>query len=101
MFFCMKLLEETGICVVPGSGFGQREGTFHFRWVLGGTGMGSGLEVGGSQVEEGLGSHHGAGSPPRDPCPHLGGGRGGGCKVWGGYGEKGATWVPNGLGAGW
>ncbi|NXO55213.1 ALAT2 aminotransferase, partial [Aramus guarauna] len=28
MFFCMKLLEETGICVVPGSGFGQREGTF-------------------------------------------------------------------------
>ncbi|NXG89024.1 ALAT2 aminotransferase, partial [Stercorarius parasiticus] len=23
MFFCMKLLEETGICVVPGSGFGQ------------------------------------------------------------------------------
>ncbi|NXH84921.1 ALAT2 aminotransferase, partial [Edolisoma coerulescens] len=32
MFFCMRLLEETGICVVPGSGFGQREGTFHFRW---------------------------------------------------------------------
>ncbi|NXS64142.1 ALAT2 aminotransferase, partial [Brachypteracias leptosomus] len=31
MFFCMKLLDETGICVVPGSGFGQREGTFHFR----------------------------------------------------------------------
>ncbi|XP_054043592.1 alanine aminotransferase 2-like [Rissa tridactyla] len=26
MFFCMKLLEETGICVVPGSGFGQRRG---------------------------------------------------------------------------
>lgn len=31
MFFCMSLLEETGICVVPGSGFGQREGTYHFR----------------------------------------------------------------------
>uniref|UniRef100_A0A8C3P0B1 alanine transaminase n=1 Tax=Cyanoderma ruficeps TaxID=181631 RepID=A0A8C3P0B1_9PASS len=30
MFYCMKLLEETGICVVPGSGFGQREGTYHF-----------------------------------------------------------------------
>ncbi|XP_015680458.1 alanine aminotransferase 2-like [Protobothrops mucrosquamatus] len=30
MFFCLRLLEETGICVVPGSGFGQREGTFHF-----------------------------------------------------------------------
>lgn len=40
MFFCLKLLEETGICVVPGSGFGQREGTFHFRWVLGALGGG-------------------------------------------------------------
>jgi aspartate/methionine/tyrosine aminotransferase len=29
--YCMRLLEETGICVVPGSGFGQRPGTFHFR----------------------------------------------------------------------
>ncbi|XP_064910757.1 alanine aminotransferase 1 isoform X2 [Columba livia] len=33
-FFCMRLLEETGICVVPGSGFGQREGTFHFRMTI-------------------------------------------------------------------
>ena len=31
MFYCMKMLEETGICLVPGSGFGQREGTYHFR----------------------------------------------------------------------
>ncbi|XP_066451712.1 alanine aminotransferase 2-like [Eleutherodactylus coqui] len=31
MFYCMRLLEETGICVVPGSGFGQRDGTYHFR----------------------------------------------------------------------
>ncbi len=29
--YCMKLLEDTGICVVPGSGFGQEPGTFHFR----------------------------------------------------------------------
>jgi len=29
--YCMKLLEETSICVVPGSGFGQRPGTLHFR----------------------------------------------------------------------
>jgi alanine transaminase len=29
--YCLELLEETGICVVPGSGFGQRAGTFHFR----------------------------------------------------------------------
>jgi len=29
--YCLALLEETGICVVPGSGFGQRAGTFHFR----------------------------------------------------------------------
>jgi aspartate/methionine/tyrosine aminotransferase len=29
--YCMSLLEETGICVVPGSGFGQLPGTLHFR----------------------------------------------------------------------
>ncbi len=29
--YCLTLLEETGICVVPGSGFGQQPGTFHFR----------------------------------------------------------------------
>lgn len=29
--YCMALLEETGICVVPGSGFGQMPGTLHFR----------------------------------------------------------------------
>ncbi|XP_078060159.1 alanine aminotransferase 2-like isoform X2 [Mustelus asterias] len=34
MFFCLKLLEETGICVVPGSGFGQMEGTHHFRMTI-------------------------------------------------------------------
>jgi alanine transaminase len=31
MFYCLKLLEETGIVVVPGSGFGQVPGTYHFR----------------------------------------------------------------------
>ena len=30
-FYCMKLLESTGVCVVPGSGFGQKDGTLHFR----------------------------------------------------------------------
>lgn len=34
MFYCMRLLEETGICVVPGSGFGQREETYHFRMTI-------------------------------------------------------------------
>ena len=29
--YCMALLEETGICLVPGSGFGQVAGTWHFR----------------------------------------------------------------------
>lgn len=29
--YCMAMLEETGVCVVPGSGFGQKEGTYHFR----------------------------------------------------------------------
>ncbi|KYQ93252.1 alanine transaminase [Tieghemostelium lacteum] len=30
-FYCISLLEETGIVTVPGSGFGQRDGTYHFR----------------------------------------------------------------------
>jgi len=29
--YCMALLEDTGICVVPGSGFGQLPKTMHFR----------------------------------------------------------------------
>jgi aspartate/methionine/tyrosine aminotransferase len=29
--YCMALLEQTGICVVPGAGFGQPPGTMHFR----------------------------------------------------------------------
>jgi aspartate/methionine/tyrosine aminotransferase len=32
--YCMALLEETGICVVPGTGFGQRPGTAHFRTTI-------------------------------------------------------------------
>ena len=30
-FYCLRLLNATGVCVVPGSGFGQKEGTLHFR----------------------------------------------------------------------
>lgn len=30
-FYCFRLLDATGICVVPGSGFGQKEGTLHLR----------------------------------------------------------------------
>lgn len=30
-FYCLRLLDATGICVVPGSGFGQKENTLHFR----------------------------------------------------------------------
>ena len=29
--YALELLDETGICVVPGSGFGQREGESHYR----------------------------------------------------------------------
>ena len=32
--YCMALLEETGICVVPGTGFGQVPGTAHFRTTI-------------------------------------------------------------------
>jgi len=34
VFWCFNLLEEAGICVVPGSGFGQKEGTYHFRMTI-------------------------------------------------------------------
>ncbi|KAM9322234.1 alanine aminotransferase 2-like isoform 1-T1 [Pholidichthys leucotaenia] len=34
MFYCMRMLEETGICLVPGSGFGQKDGTYHFRMTI-------------------------------------------------------------------
>jgi alanine transaminase len=30
-YYCMRLLDATGVCIVPGSGFGQKEGTLHFR----------------------------------------------------------------------
>ncbi|KAK9881004.1 hypothetical protein WA026_014347 [Henosepilachna vigintioctopunctata] len=33
-FYAFKLLEETGICIVPGSGFGQKKGTYHFRTTI-------------------------------------------------------------------
>ncbi|EAT38208.1 AAEL009875-PB [Aedes aegypti] len=31
VFYVYQLLEQTGICVVPGSGFGQKDGTYHIR----------------------------------------------------------------------
>ena len=30
-FYCLALLDATGVCCVPGSGFGQKPGTFHLR----------------------------------------------------------------------
>ncbi|XP_011304772.1 alanine aminotransferase 1 [Fopius arisanus] len=33
-FYAFKLLETTGICVIPGSGFGQKPGTYHFRTTI-------------------------------------------------------------------
>ena len=29
--YSLRLLDATGVCVVPGSGFGQKPGTLHFR----------------------------------------------------------------------
>ena len=31
LFYCLSLLENTGIVLVPGSGFKQEPGTWHFR----------------------------------------------------------------------
>lgn len=30
-FYCLEAMEETGLVLVPGSGFMQRPGTWHFR----------------------------------------------------------------------
>ncbi len=34
IFYCLELLESTGICVVPGSGFLQKSGTYHLRTTI-------------------------------------------------------------------
>lgn len=34
VFYGFKLLEQTGICIVPGSGFRQIPGTYHFRTTI-------------------------------------------------------------------
>ena len=34
LFYCLELLLATGICCVPGSGFGQVPGTFHLRTTI-------------------------------------------------------------------
>jgi len=34
VFYAFQLLENTGICIIPGSGFGQKPGTFHFRTTI-------------------------------------------------------------------
>lgn len=31
VFYALELLDATGICVVPGSGFGQKDGEWHYR----------------------------------------------------------------------
>ncbi|KAL1828719.1 hypothetical protein DCAR_0207974 [Daucus carota subsp. sativus] len=34
VFYCLRLLEATGISTVPGSGFGQKDGVFHLRTTI-------------------------------------------------------------------
>ena len=34
VFYCLDLLVNTGISTVPGSGFGQKAGTFHLRTTI-------------------------------------------------------------------
>lgn len=31
VYYCLELVEKTGIIIVPGSAFGQKEGTYHVR----------------------------------------------------------------------
>merc|ERR1712232_1416151 len=32
--YCLEMVERTGVITVPGSGFGQRPGHFHFRMTI-------------------------------------------------------------------
>jgi len=34
VFYAFQLLENTGICIIPGSGFGQKPNTYHFRTTI-------------------------------------------------------------------
>ncbi|KAK2942167.1 alanine transaminase [Blattamonas nauphoetae] len=34
LMYCFSLLESEGVCVVPGSGFGQASGTYHLRTTI-------------------------------------------------------------------
>ena len=34
VYYAFNLLENTGICIIPGSGFGQKPGTYHFRTTI-------------------------------------------------------------------
>merc|ERR1712106_282118 len=34
VFYAFNLLGSTGICIIPGSGFGQQPGTYHFRTTI-------------------------------------------------------------------
>ena len=34
VMYCLELLEETGLSTVPGSGFQQKDGTFHMRTTI-------------------------------------------------------------------
>merc|ERR1711953_725801 len=34
VFWCLELVEATGVVTVPGSGFGQEPGTYHFRTTI-------------------------------------------------------------------
>lgn len=33
-YYCLELLDQTGICAIPGSGFGQKDGEAHFRLTI-------------------------------------------------------------------
>jgi len=33
-FYCLEMLYETGVVTVPGSGFSQQEGTYHYRMTI-------------------------------------------------------------------
>ncbi|CBJ25743.1 nicotinanamine aminotransferase A [Ectocarpus siliculosus] len=70
VFYCLELLKETGLSCVPGSGFGQAEGTYHFRTTI------LPAEDTFQSVVDGFTSFH------RGFMAKYGGGGGGGHSTW-------------------
>ena len=94
--YCMMLLEKTGVCVVPGAGFGQEPGTYHFRTTF----LPAEKDIVRRARVYGLGLGLGAGGGDLPPPPCLEGSSQSRALPWDlakcplGFGEMPLSWEP-------